>query len=158
MDVPGLGSDCSFTGRHLARTIWVTVHLVWVSLKRQLRLICAGPGFPGKVQNRVLTPNYKAFQHPLGFIQTGERALGSQEHWHSLPIKRKATGHPSGNTVPEPLWGTVGFEASQKQRRAWGPSPGGPPSRSEPLSKHPCNLQILDNVVENAGLGSLTRN
>lgn len=125
------------------QTISVPVRLAQVGLERQLGLICTGLGFPGKVQNRVLTPNYKAFQHPLGLVQTGERELGSQEPWHSLPIKRReATGHPSGNMVPEPLKGNVGFEAAQNQRQAWGPRPRDPPSRSEPLSKHPCNLQI----------------
>lgn len=56
------------------QTISVPVRLAQVGLERQLGLICTGLGFPGKVQNRVLTPNYKAFQHPLGLVQTGERA------------------------------------------------------------------------------------
>lgn len=119
------------------------------------------PWLPQRSTEETSPQIIKPCPAPSGLVQTEESELGSQEHWHSLPIKRrKATGHPLGNMVPGPLWRNVGFEASWNQRGGWGSSPKRAPQAD--LSPYP-NIPVacrntLDSVVENTGLRSLTHN
>lgn len=79
------------------QTIQVTVHLAEVSLERQLGLLCTGLGVPSKVQNRVLIPNHKAFQHPLGLVQTEEReSLAPRKPGTATHQKKKSHRPPIG--------------------------------------------------------------